>query len=194
MNLVGNSCIASYITRDFLKQPFVNPFCWCIMDFDSCYNLVKYWDSLDFSNYTIVKDEKWNFSVVVDSRVVIKFVHYIFDPSCKQIVVKDNDVYSCKIWEYINAKYIKRIANIRKEPPVFLFASANYGGLRHTPFTLDEQRMLERLDTPYKIILSFKEVIHSDKLIVVEQNERFTYNGKPISAYIYDRVKSLLGA
>jgi hypothetical protein len=188
MNLIGNTCVASYITRDYIKQPFVNPFVWNIINFDSCYNLVKYWDVLNFEKYDLTKDNEWNFSIIIDDKVKVQYVHYKFSKEHNKITIKNNDVYYNKIWEYIIEKYNKRIINVKKENPIFIFATANYGLSRHIPFTLEQQKMLEELNSPYKIIISFKDMINSDKLICVKQNKIFKDNGLDFSRFIYERA------
>lgn len=188
MNLIGNTCVASYITRDHLKQTFINPFVWNIIDFESCFNLVKYWDVLNFENYELVKDKNWNFSIIIDGKVKVQYVHYIFSAKYDKITINNNDVYFNRIWEYIIEKYEKRIKNIRKEKPIFIFATANYGLSRHKPFTIDEQKKLEELESPYKIILSFKDMIDSNRLICIKQNKVFRDNGPVFSKYIYENM------
>lgn len=99
LNLVGNSCISSYITRDCISQPFINPFTWCILDFNSCYNLVKYWDEIDFRRFKLTTDNQWRFSLIVNDLVTIQYVHYHFDAKCETPTILNNDVYSSKIWD-----------------------------------------------------------------------------------------------
>lgn len=188
MNLVGNSCISSYIVRDIIGQKFTNPFVWCIMDFDSCYNLVKYWDELNFWNYDIIKDNDWNFSILIDNKVKVQFVHYIFSKADTVIRKKDNNVYYNHIWEYIDEKYKKRIANIKSEKPIFIFATANYGFERHKPFTLEQQKKLEALNSQYKIIFSFKDMIKSDNIICITQDKKFFGNDIVIAKYIWEKI------
>lgn len=100
MNLVGNSCVASYITRDILNEKYKNPFCWCIMDFNSSYNLVKFWDDLNFENYKIVREVDGNFSVSIEEKIRVQYVHYIFDQKYKSPKIEGPDVRYDRIWEY----------------------------------------------------------------------------------------------
>lgn len=192
LNLVGNSCIASYITRDCIKQPFVNPFCWSIMDFPSCYNLVKYWDSINFTKFKLIKDSDWNFSILIDGKVTVKYVHYLFKKDAAKIEVHGTDVYWNRIWEYIVSKYIHRTKHIRETPPIFLFATANSGLLRHKAFSLNEQEQIASLGSPYKIIMSFDNIIEAPNCITIKQTDRFTYNGRPLSNFIFEQIKPLL--
>jgi hypothetical protein len=175
-----------------LKQQFINPFVWCIVDFNSCYNLVKCYDEIDFNKFELHKDENWNFSIIVDKIVKIQYVHYKLSRDYKELTVKGNDVYYNRIWEYIVAKYQKRIENVKSVEPIFLFATANNGLSRHTPFTLSEQKQIENLNSKYKIIFSFKDMIKSDKIITIPQDRKFTDNGMAISNFIFDRIHKLI--
>lgn len=189
MNLVGNTCVASYITRDCLKQPFTNPFVWCIMDFESSYNLVKYWDDLNFEKYDLTKDNNWNFSIIIDKKIKVQYVHYKFSVKHDKITINNNDVYYNRIWEYIAEKYNKRITTVKNEPPIFIFATANYGLARHIPFTLEQQKKLDELNSKYKVIISFKNMIDSKNITCIKQNSCFKDNGLVFSKYIYDNMK-----
>lgn len=187
MNLVGNTCVASYITRDYIKQPFVNPFVWAVMDFESCYNLVKYWDDINFKNYELVKNENWEFSIIIDGKVKVQYVHYKFSKEHDKIAIKNNDVYYNRIWTYIIEKYDKRIVNVRNEKPTFIFVYPNNAPTPHIKsFTLEQQKKLEELNSHYKIIISFKDMISSDKLICIKQDKNFKDNGQEFSRFIYD--------
>ena len=187
MNLIGNSCIASYITRDCLKQPFSNPFTWCIMNFESCFNLVKYYDSINFTHFKLQHDSKWNFSIIIDDLIEVQYVHYHFEPNSDKVTIKNNDVFYNKIWIYITNKYISRTKRMLElnEPPTFIFATANYGLSRHTPFTVEQQKQLLSLNSPYKIVLSFKENIKSANNLIIDQHGQFFDNGPCLSNYIF---------
>lgn len=192
MNLVGNSCVSSYINRDFLHVKYINPFCWCIMDFDSCYNLVKYWDELDFNNFDLIKDDNWMFSIVIDGKVTVQYVHYIFDKNASNLIKNPPDVRWNRIWEYICTKYIERIQKIKSEPPIFLFATANNGLSRHKPFTLEQQKKLANLDTEYKIICSFSDNIHDERLVSIDQDKTFNDNGIVFAKYIFEHIRGII--
>lgn len=192
MNLIGNSCIASYITRDCIKQQFSNPFTWCIMDFESCFNLVKYYDEINFTHFKLQHDDRWIFSIIIDDLVKVQYVHYHFDPNVSKVIIKNNDVFSNNIWIYITNKYISRTKRMLelKEPPTFIFATANYGLARHIPFTIEQQNKLLSLRSPYKIILSFKENTTLPGCCIIDQNCAFLDNGPKLSNYIYEKMKT----
>lgn len=191
-NLVGNSCVSSYITRDILKQKFINPFVWNIFDFNSSYNLVKNWDNINFEKFKLINNLDGTFSILIDDLVKVKYVHYLYSQKDIEIRKENNDVYYNKIQDYVIGKYLSRIKLIRSVSPIFLFATANFGLDRHKPFTLYEQKLLERLDCKYPIVISFKEMISSNKLITIRQNYPFIDNGLPFSTYVYSNLRKRL--
>lgn len=74
------------------------------------------------------------------------------------------------------------------EPPVFIFVKPN-GGLPNADneeFTLSQQEKLAALNSPYKIVISFKNMIKTDKLITVSQTTLFKNNGVQFATFIYE--------
>ena len=109
-NCIGNTCIASYITSKILNQSFINPFCWAILDFNSAYNLVKSFHTLNWHKFNIeCNSDLSNFRIIVDNCIIIRYVHYLFSPNAASIIKKEPDVIYCRIWEYIVSKYIERV-------------------------------------------------------------------------------------
>lgn len=86
MNIISNSCVGGFITRDYLKQSFNNPFVWCNVDNKSFLNLIKNYNTINWLNYELVKDENWNFSIIVDKLVKINYTHYRFDKNADKLV------------------------------------------------------------------------------------------------------------
>ena len=41
MNIIANSCVGSDIITKILNERFENPFCWCVIDFNSMCTLIK---------------------------------------------------------------------------------------------------------------------------------------------------------
>jgi len=57
---------------------FSNPFCWNIIEYESMYNLIKYYDSINFFNYTLEFDNILKtYNVIIDNKVKVKYIHYI---------------------------------------------------------------------------------------------------------------------
>ena len=194
VNLIGNTCIPSWITTKCIGQQLINPFAWCLMNFDSCYNLVKYFDTINFDKFKLCSDDQLHFSILIDDKVVIEYVHYHFDPASTQIRRSRNDVYFARIWEFITSKYIERTTRMikLKIPPVFIFACANnrhisYSTNTNVDFSVEQQKMLLDIDQPYRIVTSYRNnYIHPD---CIEQDQLFDDNGIVISKYIWNKIQ-----
>lgn len=192
MNLIGHTCIPSFITTKCLNENISNPFSYAVLDFNSVYNLVKDYDIINWFNYELIKDKNWNFYIIIDNKIKIWYGHYKFDKNVNGIITKNNNVYSNKIWEYIVEKYetrVKRMLN-NKESPIFIFASANNRIDNAYDFSLEQQTKLIELNSPYKIIFSFKKMIPYK--FSIKQNKSFKNNGLEISKYIYEQIKTIL--
>ena len=189
-NLIGNSCIASWITTKLLNQAFINPFTWCIMDFESSYNLVKNWENINFNNYELVKDNNWNFSIIIDKIIKVQYVHYHFDKNANSIISKNNDIFYNKIWEYIIEKYIQRLKRMKELniDPIFIFAYAKNTSNKNNIFTLEQQKKLVELNTKYKIILSFDNMISTKNFICIKQDKNFKFNDINLATYIFNKL------
>ena len=150
-NIIGNSCVSAFITNDLLHQQFINPFCWATLDFKSMYNLIKYYDYINWKNYEIIKDKKWMFYTIVDNKVKIRWVHYKFSPNDKILKRGKPDIKYCKIWEYINDKYNIRINRMLKYniEPIFIVRSLHKGHW----YTKDEIKQICDIKSKYKIII-----------------------------------------
>ena len=130
MNLISQNCIASYITKNLLKEEFSNPFCWCVIDFESMKNLIEKWNKINFENFILEKDKNWNFSIIIDSLVKVQYVHYKFNKDCNEITHLNGisqEIYWNKIWEYIIEKYKIRLKRMKEknEKPIFLIGNLN---------------------------------------------------------------------
>ena len=188
MNLIGNTCVASYITRDFLKQQFSNPFCWNIIDYDSMYHLINHWSEIDFLNFTIEKDDKWNLSIIIDGNVKVQYIHYHFDRNCASPKVRGNDVYYNKIWEFCVDKYKSRVKKMleAKEDPTFILVWPNSATAKRGYYTKEQIDKLK--DSQYKVITSFD---YSNDLRIgnfqsIRQQFNYIDNGLVFSKFIYD--------
>lgn len=127
MNLIGNDCTASFITRDLLKQGFENPFVWTrIMD-ETFIWLLENYENIDFWNYKITKDNrigdpKCFFYVSYDEIHKVKYGHHRFDAKCNVPTKVGMDVRYERIWEYIADKYEKRLGRM-KDDPIWVISS-----------------------------------------------------------------------
>lgn len=100
------------------ETPFINT----VIDFKSMKYLIEHWNDINFYNYELVKDSQWNFSIIIDEKVKIQYVHYKFSATAKTLMVKDDELYYNKIWEFIIEKYESRLKRMQasKKLPVFI--------------------------------------------------------------------------
>lgn len=149
MNLIGNSCVASFLTRDYLNEEYKNPFCWSSMDFTSTYLLIKYFNKIDFNNvrFEIVN----NFCVaIIDNLITVKYIHYLQDLSLHKVTFEKSNVKYDNILDYAKNKYFSRLEKIKKENPTFILAA----GYWQEYYMNDIQiKSIMNLDSDYDIII-----------------------------------------
>ena len=194
-NLIGNCCISSWITSKNLKQEFINPFTWCIMNFESSYNLIKYWDSLDFRNYELIKDENWNFSIIIDNKVKVQYVHYKFSPKYNKPTKIGDDIFYNKIWEYIVEKYETRLNKMLelKIKPIFILAQAKNSPLKRSYITIEQQEKIKKLNSNYKIVLSFDKMIEPNgNIFCANQTKKYDGNTWQMANEIFNKIKTTI--
>lgn len=128
MNLISHNCLAGNIYKNHLKEEFNNPFIWTVIDFNSMLYLIQNWNKINFKNYELIKDEQWNFSIIIDNKVKVQYVHYKFNPNCKTPRLDNvGSIHYYKIWEYIIQKYEERTKRMleKNENPIFCICNFN---------------------------------------------------------------------
>ena len=154
MNLIGNCCISNFLLR---KWGFgnTNPFTWIDMDFNSLYNILTSYDTIDWEAIELshrthpYSPRQEMFELTVDDKVKLSFVHCIFDPNATQPQVIGMDVHYCKIWEYIVQKYEERkdrMLNAGK-PPMFV------AEWEHLDYDESAFNKILNLDLQYKVVI-----------------------------------------
>ena len=149
MNLIGNCCISNCLEREY-GLPHSNPFTWIDFDFNSMYHCITNWNHINWCKvslekhkhpYQSAKDIYW---LVVDNKIKLRYVHYLFDPHAIEPITNNVDVAYCKIWEYIISQYTKRVCRMlhNDEPPTVIvewghldYDYANWIKLQNSEFT-----------------------------------------------------------
>ena len=158
MNIISNNCLAGYLYQQ-LKISYSNPFIWTSIYGDSLETLVFNFDKIDFSNYEIHKDTKWNFWFIIDNKIRVDFTHHKFDANANVPYKKDSNLFYNKIWEYIVNKYDNRLCKMNEEPVFVLdFWKTQYKQKKHlcSLKTLNEESYFEmwlNKDYPHKTII-----------------------------------------
>lgn len=121
MFLISNNCLSGHLYKDCFKKEYNNPFIWTVINFENMLKLIKNFDNINFNNYELIKDENWNFSIIIDNLVKINYVHCKFDPRFKKPTKIGPDIFYNEIWKYIVLKYEERLKRMKQlnEKPIF---------------------------------------------------------------------------
>lgn len=157
MNIISNSCVGAFLTRDYFKEKFNNPFVWSFIDTKSFFNLIKNYDKINWLNYELIKDKNWNFSIIIDNQIKVDYPHYQFKPNVKNIDFNtplQRNVYSNKIWEYIVEKYEIRVKRMieKNEKPIFILSTVYDFNDQHN-YDKDYIKKIDDLDTNYDVLM-----------------------------------------
>lgn len=119
MNIISNSCLGSYITRDYLKTKYNNPFCWSVIDDNSICTLINDYYNINFKNYELTKDNNWNFYLTIDNKIKVWYVHYKFSEKDNpigsynfDIISHNKDIANLKSYRYGGKLLVKHLKDI----------------------------------------------------------------------------------
>ena len=159
MNLISNECTAGFIHKRNHWQ-YGSPFMWTTVRYEDMLTFVTQYDNIDFSKFEIEREEPWNFYVRVDDKARIGFwLHFKFDKNATTPRIVGDNVYSCRIWEYIANKYSERAARMDKDPK-FIISWHEWLG-----YTRDNIEHFLAQTFPHKtlIIMPYKEFANFKK-------------------------------
>lgn len=187
INLIANSCIGSYIQRDYLKQELGNPFTWATVSIPDMKKLVFNYDKINFRNYRLItlKGVKY---ISVDNRFVIKYVHYRFDKRFKDRKIVDRDgsvtVFWDRIDQYILEKYKTRVERMLKNNLEPIFIIGNFFKDQYINFE-DAKDIASK--SKYKIIFISDDVKFES--LISEKFEVVLYNMEELNGVINKTAK-----
>lgn len=139
MILISHNCLAGHLYH-FIGQKYSCPFIWTVIDFNSIKILITEWDKINFDNYRLEKDDKWNFQIVIDEKVKVQYVHYKFDSRFNTPVkLGPGDICYNKIWEYIISRYEERVKRMNAENTKPIFCIANFNTIFPAAIYTEEQ-------------------------------------------------------
>jgi len=154
MNLIGNCCISNHVA-ELCGEGHTNPFTWVDLDFESMFHLITHWDTINWGKIRIeehphpygwAKNAYW---LIVDDKVKIRYVHYLFDPMVNTPSVKGADVRYNKIWKYIVDKYVERTRRMLElhDNPTFII---EWG---HMDYKGDNWKRLVKCNPKYNVVV-----------------------------------------
>lgn len=129
MNIIGNSCTASYIVRDLLKAPFNNPFVWCsVSEADILFTIEHFtniqWDIIKTELYENKTFHTKNVKIVIDNRIEIKYPHYCLSNAPTK--VDGINVFSKDIIEWAASKYHTRLNRMQSAGMPFFILGGSW--------------------------------------------------------------------
>ena len=198
MNIISNTCLSAILQRDQIKQEYENPFCWNLIDFNSMYYLIKNFETINFNNIELTKNNKWEFSLIIDKNVRVQYVHYKFNINENKLVKKGSDMIWNRIWEYIIEKYNERKNRMlaKKNKPVFIIGSIHRWKY-HTYSETEIQKICELCTMKkYKLIVvnknfDFSKKYPNVKFIKTKSNDK-KFGNIGFAKEIYPQIKKYL--
>ena len=194
MNLVGNSCIASFITKNDLKEEFSNPFVWCLIDFNSMYYLIKNWYKINFLNYEIKLTDNY-ITIIIDKNIIVKYVHYKLSND-ETPIIKDVDVYCKNILKYAEEKYLSRTKRMldKNTKPTFIIANGFNHNLNSVGYyTLKQCKAIQDLKSDFMIYICYdylkNNILNKGKLKLIQNKIKMNTRGANynLAKFIYSK-------
>lgn len=92
MNVICSSCVGARI-YEYYKKQFNNPFIWCLIDGNNFINLIKEYNNINFSEFSIsVTHKSRNTFVIYDNKIKTMYPHYIYNKNINGIIRQKLDV------------------------------------------------------------------------------------------------------
>lgn len=186
MNLIGNSCVSAFISKLCLKETYNNPFCWCKMEFESIYNLIKNYETINFKNVEFIKTENF-YTAIIDNQIKVQYIHYIEDDTLSELTFEKTNVKGPNILEYVKEKYFTRLTKMKDEP-IFILAAGYW-----QEYYLDDTQIQQIIDlnSKYNIIISMpnspkNKLKSNNKVKILNHNFKMGIDGvhKLLAIYI----------
>lgn len=200
LNLIGNSCAASFIMNDTDKadQGLINPFSYNVIDFTSFKNLITHFYDIDFDSIELIRNETGDRSILVDSKILLNYPHYIFRKDVAHIKDERNhNVYSKDIDTYTLDRYNIRLSRMRSFNIEPMFLAAAVEG-KVNDYNEDQLIELLNLDVPYKIIVASKKSINfrnsDNREFIKIEHWWVKTDGRPLGDLIWRKSKLLNSA
>lgn len=163
MNIICNNCGGADFYK-LSKQSFKNPFVWSCIFADDMINLIQHYDTIDFTNTTLVRfteacaganfyeyDERKKIcGIKINNVFTVYFTHYVFDPAYKIPTKVGPDIRYYRNFEYVCTKYDERLKRMldKNEEPIFVIIAFNRHGWNNEKIN----KLLE-LNPTHKVIL-----------------------------------------
>lgn len=138
MLALSNDCCGGRLYQQ-TNTKFNNPFIWMLADNDSILYTMENFNKINWFDYEFEKSKlyKNTFIINVENKIKLHYVHYKFDPTASTIIQEKKfdkeehwtgDVLYCRIWEFINQKYLERTKRMLDlyEEPIFILKEESW--------------------------------------------------------------------
>lgn len=189
MNVISNNCCGGCLYRK-MNIGFNNPFIWMVIPYSSLKYILEHFYEINWKDYEILKSKyrKYTFIILVDKKIEIHYIHYIFNSQASNKIINGTNVEWNKIWEYVVEKYEERVNRMLtiNEKPVFL--------IRDEDFISDDTTIEDiiRLESPFKrFIITKSKLKRNDDLCRTLNLEKVDLPEPTINTY-YNDIKNFL--
>jgi hypothetical protein len=190
MNIISNTCLGAYLTRDVLKEKFSNPFSWNIIDYTSLKFLIENFEKIKDMPIKAYRNNNENFAtILLDEKIKIQFVH--IKEKCFQKQCKDkNNLFIDDCVKYAKEKFIERLSRMNNDPVFILQVQPNH----KITGNLTELKSLLKVKSNYPIIIISKENLKTDNKAIFQirvNNSSLLNMPEPLSKHIAETIKKI---
>ena len=190
MNIISNTCLGAYLTRDVLKEKFSNPFSWNIIDYDSLKLLIENFDKIKNMTIKSFRNDNENFAtILLDDKIKIQFVH-IKEKQFERFCKDKNNLFVNNCAEYAKEKFNERLTRMQEDPVFILQVQPNH----NITGNLNKLKNFLNVKSKYPIILITKEnlEINNEAIFKIKINDSSMLNmPEPLSKYIAETIKRI---
>lgn len=166
MQIICNNCASGFLYKK-MNMMYNNPFMWNLIPADSFLYLMLNWDNINFNKIDFPdKTPKKGIDIIIDSKIIIRYIHILYDKKAIKPIKNFVDVYYNKPWEYALEKYNNRCKRMfeTKENPIFLIVDDDTYSTVDTVRHDNSIEILQKLNDKnfkYEIIWATKHNIDS---------------------------------
>lgn len=115
--VIGSNCCAGNYYHNLLNMRFYSPFIWAVTPYFSIQYMLDHWSEIDWDAFSIVANAQrpLTFSVIVDGKISIHYVHYFYQKQAKTPFTKGASVFFCNIEDFIREKYVERVHRMKTQ-------------------------------------------------------------------------------
>lgn len=164
--VVGSNCCAGNFYHNYLNTPFYSPFIWCVVPYDSIFNIMTHWTTIDWNDIKITPNptRDLTFTLHINNIAALHYVHYFWSAKYTKPYAKGASIFYKNIHEYIINKYEERVnrmlTNGSIDNPIFIIHEEQYSNETNG----DMIPKIMAYESPYKRIVITHTIDLSNRL------------------------------